>query len=166
MNRPDYSYLRHAFGCTRTYFPASRFESFEDFVKKAMRECSHDSSRTRQMAGNVRQLGTCCPSRYPTYQHEFMRAVSEGLGLRSGVLCEWTATTHGHVDFYIPTMRWAVIRCETVRETTPGLSDAKQTEPDRPNSVRTIYYSTLSVRIRESRPSARPPVHGSPRTDW
>ena len=42
-----------------------------------------------------------------------MRAVSKGLGVRSGVLCEWTSTTHRLVDFYIPQMRWAV---ELLRE--------------------------------------------------
>ena len=112
MNRPDYSYLRHAFGCTQTYFPAGRFESLEDFVKKALREFSprffQDSANGRQLS----PVGDLLPLEV-SYQHEFMRAVSEGLGLRSGVLCEWTATTQGCADFYIPTMRWAV---ELLRE--------------------------------------------------
>ena len=42
-----------------------------------------------------------------------MRAISEGLGVRTGMLCEWTATTQGRVDFYIPEMCWAV---ELLRE--------------------------------------------------
>ena len=46
-----------------------------------------------------------------------MRAVSEGLGVTAGVLCEWTANTHGRVDFYIPEMCWAV---ELLREGSQG----------------------------------------------
>ena len=112
MNQPDCSYFRGAFGCTRTDFPASRFDSLGDFVKKVLREFS---PRSLQYLANGRRLspvGDPLPLE-ASYQQEFMRAVSEGLGIRSGVLCEWTATTHGCVDFYIPTMRWAV---ELLRE--------------------------------------------------
>ena len=107
-----YSYFRDAFGCTQLGFPTSQFESLADFVKKALWKFS---PQFLQDAANGRQLslvGDLLPLE-ASYQQEFMQAISKGLGVRAGVLCEWTANTHGHVDFYVREMCWAV---ELLRE--------------------------------------------------
>ncbi len=112
MNRPDYSYVRAAFGCPQLEFPAGRFEPLGDFCKKALREFSPRFLQHVADGRRISPVGDPLPLE-ASYQQEFMRAVSEALGIRSGVLCEWTATTHGCVDFCIPKMCWAV---ELLRE--------------------------------------------------
>jgi len=46
-----------------------------------------------------------------------MRAIYSGLGVKGGVVCEWTGTTKGCIDFYIKATGWAV---ELLREGTPA----------------------------------------------
>lgn len=112
MNRPDYSYFAEAFQCSQEQFPAELFESLRDFCKKALQKFSAQFLWDAADGRRLSPVGDALPLE-AAYQQEFMRAVSEGLGVRSGVWCEWTSTTHGRVDFYIPKMRWAV---ELLRE--------------------------------------------------
>ena len=112
MNRPDYSYFAEAFQCSQEQFPAELFKSLGDFCKKVLQKFSSQFLRNSADGIRLSPVGDLLPLE-ASYQQEFMRAVSEGLGVRSGVWCEWTATTHVRVDFYIPQMRWAV---ELLRE--------------------------------------------------
>ena len=116
MNRPDYSYFAEAFQCDREQFPAKQFESLQDFCKKALQKFSPRFLRGAADGRRLSPVGDALPLE-GSYQQEFIQAVSEGLGVRSGVLCEWMASTHVHIDFYIPQMRWAVeLLCEGNQE--------------------------------------------------
>ena len=86
--------------------------SLRDFCRQALQKFSSQFLRDAADGRQLSPVGDALPLE-AAYQQEFMRAVSEGLGVRTGVLCEWTWTTPGRVDFYIPKMGWAV---ELLRE--------------------------------------------------
>ena len=53
-------------GAPRWNSQAASSSRSQTSARKPCRNSPHNSSRTRLMADNFRQLGTCCPSRHPT----------------------------------------------------------------------------------------------------
>jgi hypothetical protein len=114
INQSNYSHIAQIFniGKEKNEFPIDEFSSLEEFCAKALRAFSptflRDAAdgRRRSPIGDKLPLEGC-------YQQEFMRAFSEGLGIRGAVQCKWTGAPAGRVDFYIQDAGWAV---ELLRE--------------------------------------------------